>query len=570
MPLLALSSSLAVVVACATLMVLIARPAKYPAKKARRGITGLRLGTLLLLACGLGGLAASDADRVTLLLAGFCLVGTGAYLMTSKTRSRDRRSSVPHLLLLVLLAAVLLGLPIGAAVTVHSQTSDRQREMPQFDLKSQSGFGPARPAFGCRKPRECPGPQHVVFDSFENNPVDGDERRFFAWANPYSQSHAVVDSLRFSRNPPRAVTLRVFIDNDTYQYLNSGRNSAALGTHLRLVLPQRPVYEAFPTMYLYARNADPKVVWDTVAFTSARPMRLEYVSGSARVERREGKANGPLVRSEVPGNLASGAGVDLGQWKADFPYSGFVTFQVRVRPVPEPVRNPELTFGVGGNRAYAPARKFGLGKAPEFNAYSGSLETQYKCSRIRCVGPLNPALNVYLNHPLLGDEEDFVRAASNEETISTGVEKFRPVVVVRAGQILSVRVSIDNGADPDGIGAPSISALTARNVRAVVFLPQESGRDLAISAILFSKSTAPEQAIANLAVRSDEDIRLRRVPSPPLIESASGDTSLAGKHLFLTSHGIAINRRGPIVAKRLPPSFSAVRYITFSVRVLSG
>jgi hypothetical protein len=460
----------------------------------------------------------------------------------------------------------------GAAVIAFGVLAPREAvdsalaELLTAKVKTTGGFGPARRPFRCTEPTRCDGPRYVVFNSYLNNPKIRREQPFFAFTDREHPHENTTDSIDLGSGGPSVLTLRAFIDNDTYQQLEDLSTTDALDTHLRLALPHGPVYETFPTLYLYASNARPKLVWDTVLLRSDRPTLLTYVPGSARLYRRNDQ--GRFTTTSLSGTIASGTGLDLGRWPADFRYSGFVTFKLRAVPLNEPVRDPRATRAVvPGQVEYLPPTHHGIAAEP---VRDDEAREQFRCSPTRCNGPPFPTLDAYKNQPLLGDEADFIRAANGSEWSDKGFERYRTVAVVHPGDELKVRVSIDNSADPTAVGAPPLPQLVARDVLAHVFVPRTADRSLTILAAVHAANARPKTIVDGLPVRSSQPVRLEARPETLGVLTAAGLRRLP--HGFFTSlRGLfSPGQLGIRVAKALPPSFSKVLYVEFYVRVRSG
>jgi hypothetical protein len=465
----------------------------------------------------------------------------------------------------------LLAVATSAAVVViaggsHDETVTRGSPLIGVEpklLPSEAGFGPPRRVFRCTTPSYCVGPHYVTFNSYYNTPQQKAEQPFLKALVSEGKLTDAVDNLSIDHFSSR-ITFRAYIDNNTYQKLSGLATTDALDTHLRLAIPTGPVYEAWPTTYLYARNAKPKLIWDTTHLYGTRPFRLSYIPGSARMERRG--ADGNFFSRRINGNLTSGEGLALGRWPADFYYSGYVTFQLRVETLPEPVRDPNATRAIGYGRVfYPPPARTGRAMEPVNDSEVGE---QFRCVRTRCNGSPFPSLNGYLNHPKLGDEADFVRAASASDYGNTEVERYHTVAVVKPGDELKVRITIDNSADIQAIGAPPLAQLIARNIRARVFIPQTAGRDLVVLARVTGANTRPTAIIDGLPVRSDRSIRLEPRPETLAALTADGFRRLPPR-IFVNRVNSRFFRPGVRVARMLSPSFSKVLYVEFYVRVFS-
>jgi hypothetical protein len=321
--------------------------------------------------------------------------------------------------------------------------------------RSKSGFGPARPVFRCTRPNECAGPDFVTFNSYMNNPVIGDERYFLAVTEASTGDAApVVDSIQIEK--PTELVFRVSIDNNAFQVSSQifhivpfMLSTDAMATRLRVALPDGPTYDSFPTAYLRAANTKPQTIWDTVRVFSARPMTLTYIPGSAFVDR--GTGAGKVITQRLDDAIVSSQGASLGAWKADFPFAGYVTFRVRATPLPEPVRDPRATRPLRPDVTYPPPSDSGEAKEP---VHDGTPGDQFLCQPASCVGAPYVTLNAYSNHPVLGDEADFMRGMVERDFASTETADYRTVALVQPGDNLRVRVAIDNGADPQAVGAP--------------------------------------------------------------------------------------------------------------------
>ncbi len=525
---------------------------------------------LLLLGASFVGIARLNGSKALRVIVGVEILLTGLYVLyvaagSRPTESRGQRTPGAKWLMGMALLAVV-GLPVFAALASEKQTTPDRTPLVHVTTKAISGFGPPRPVFRCTKPMSCEGPKYVVFNSYVNNAKAGDERPFLSVRNPYGRQHRVVDSL-FLDGKPRLLMLRAFIDNNTYQHLPGVQTTDAMDTRLRLVLPSHPTYETTPTAYLYAGNARPKMIWDTISLYSVhRPVRLTYVPGSTSLYRKS--KDGRDITEPLADGVVSTHGLSLGRWKADFRYSGYVDFQVRVTPLPEPVRNPQDTRGFGSQVVYLPPVKRGLAKEPLPDGDS-VVGDRFSCTQTRCKGPPFPELNAYQNHPLLGDEADFVRGTLVGDYRNEGVELYHTVAVVRPGDQLKVRIAIDNGGDPTAISALPLNQLVARDMRARVLLPTGSGRELFVSAYLDSANTRPREISDLLPVRSQQMIRLRLRPRTAGILSADG-LRLAPHTLFAKSDVPPSRRqRWGVTIGNIPPSFSKVVYVMFYLEVLA-
>lgn len=466
------------------------------------------------------------------------------------------------LIVIAAVAPMIVGALRGLFDSESSSSEPRRSKLDDFragGVQSTPGSGPPRRTFGCRLPTACEGPLYVALNSYFNNPRAGDERRFLALASP--GGGPVVDRLHLGRTS-QTLTVRTFVDNNTYPHVD-GRVTDALDTRLRLALPDEPVYESNPTAYLYASNTRPQIIWDTVSVSSQRPVRLSYVKGSTTLTKR--RSRGRVATTPLPDGVDAQDGLRLGRWKADFVNSGYINFKVQARALNEPVQDPRATRGIGSRVVYRPPSTEGLHREPAREGLAGD---RYPCSLTSCDGPPFPALNAYQGHPLLGDEADFVRGALSSDYGDLGVEHYRSVIVVRPGDQLIVRVTVDNGGDPEAIGAPPAEQLVARDIRAKVTVPSGANRHGWISAELSSRNTQPSVVADGLPIRSREPIRLRVRPETIAILTDRGlkvpwPRDGIGSSRFT-------RREWSIRIGDVEPSFSKVRYLQFYVRVGSG
>jgi hypothetical protein len=433
-------------------------------------------------------------------------------------------------------------------------------ERDPFDGGMQAGYGPDRVPFRCRRPSECDGPKFVTFNSYWNAVDYGDERAFFD-VKRLSDGAGTPwhDWLRVQA--PTTLLMRAYIDNNTYQSL-PGKVTDAIDTRLRLELPDEPVYAAHPTVYLRAENAKPQVIWDTVFLYGSRPMRMTYVPGSAEITRRED--GGPFETGPAPEGLDTAEGMDLGRWKADFVNSALVTFRVRISFLPEPVQDPRATWqeATGTVRVVAePPARSGPLREPEMDSDTGA---RFHCGATSCAGPPYVALNAYEDHPLLGDEADFLRAEPQGTYGDTGGHRYASAVQVRPGDRLYVRVSIDNGADPEAIGAPPPNQLLARDIRVKVMLPAGPATSQSIVAFIESPNAEPTEITDTLPIVSDRPVRIRYSPGTAVTASSQDQRRLRRNLFALSDEAVKIENWGATIPD-LPPSFSRVTYVGFTI-----
>ena len=453
----------------------------------------------------------------------------------------------------------------GRAVQEDGSTSgpppenEPQAKRVGFSSGMQLGYGPDRTPFRCERPDDCEGPSFVSFNSYVNAANYGDERAFFdAKRTSEGPGTSYHDSLHIQSST--TLLMRAYVDNDAYQD-SSGANDA-INTRLRVELPDSPVYEAHPTAYLKAENAKPPVVWDTVYLYAPRPMRITYIPDSTEVTRRHD--GGPFVTEPAPDGVETGEGMDLGRFEPDFVNGALVTFRVRVTFLPEPVRDPQATWlGSTVPIVMLPPTKSGPLREPETDGYAG---VRFRCRERSCKGPPYVALNAYKNHPLLGDEADFVRAEPSDTYGETGESRYASVVEVRPGDRLDVRILVDNGGDPAAIGAPPPERLTARHVRVRVMLPAEPANSSSIVVFINCPNASPTQIVDTLSIRSMRPVRIRYSSGTASFSTSYG-TDRLGESLFALSDEAREAKDWGLTIAAIPPSFSAVAYVGFTVVV---
>jgi hypothetical protein len=466
----------------------------------------------------------------------------------------------------LLITGVLGGSQGSAGSTYGTIQGDGDAGEPQPENKSkrvgfssgmQLGYGPDRVSFRCERPDECDGPPFISFNSYFNAPNYGDERAFFD-AKRASEGAGTDYQDSFHIQSSTTLVMRAYVDNNAYQD-PSGANDA-IDTRLRLELPDSPVYEAHPTAYLRAENTRPRVIWDTVYLHASRPMRITYVPGSTEVTRRhDGDA---FVTEPAPNGVETNQGMDLDRFEPDFVNSALVTFRVRVTFLPEPVRDPQATWLASTvPMTMLPPATSGPLREPEVDGYTG---VRFRCGERSCQGPPYVALNAYENHPLLGDEADFVRAEPGDTYSETGESRYASVAEVRPGDQLDVRILIDNGGDPAAIGAPPPERLTARDIRVRVMLPAGPANSSAIVVFIECPNARPTQIVDTLSIRSKRPVRIRYSPRTASFSTSYG-TDRLGEGLFALSDGAKEAKDWGVTISAIPPSFSAVAYVGFTV-----
>lgn len=205
-----------------------------------------------------------------------------------------------------------------------------------------AGFFPSdRPTYTCGATRPdgttpCEGADHVVFNSFTNNPVVGDERPFLAG----SMNGGNVQDRVLVKNGD-VVTLRIYVHNNADPNKIGAEAAKAKNVRVSVLVPNDTKADHNLTAYIKAANANPGTVTDTMSIAGDKAMSLEYVKGSAKFDH---KADGVNRRVDaVDDSIVTQNGASLGDINGCFQYSGYVTVQVKVTMKTDtpPVTPPE-------------------------------------------------------------------------------------------------------------------------------------------------------------------------------------------------------------------------------------
>lgn len=201
-----------------------------------------------------------------------------------------------------------------------------------------AGYYPAdRQTYNCITPDNCPGADHVVFDSFTNNPVVGDERPFLAGS---INSQPVQDRLKVKDGDTIVVRAYVHNDADATKMGNNEANTLAKNVVMRVLVPTASQKDMNIVAFINADNASPKSINDTMSVYGDNAFTLEYVKGSAQFEHKpDGKT---LVTDKLSDSIVTSSGASLGNIYGCFAYSGYVTLTVKVH-MPTPPVTPPVT-----------------------------------------------------------------------------------------------------------------------------------------------------------------------------------------------------------------------------------
>lgn len=193
-----------------------------------------------------------------------------------------------------------------------------------------AGFGPANRPTMTWNGDNTPGANHVVFNSFVNNPVWGDERDFV---------RAGVEQRDSSRTDPVTnvqdgdiVNVVMFVHNNADPSLNASGQGIARDTTVRATIPGATAQSQDITGYISASNAQPREIWDTVTINSSSVYSMDYIPGSVRVS--GGLGNGAYDKALPNADITKGfkIGEDLdGDMSGCFQYIQYVTFKVKIQ-----------------------------------------------------------------------------------------------------------------------------------------------------------------------------------------------------------------------------------------------
>ena len=194
-----------------------------------------------------------------------------------------------------------------------------------------AGYFPAdRQTYTCATPTSCLGANHVVFDSFTNNPVVGDERPFLAGSVGGAN---VQDTVNVKDGD--IVTLRAYIHNNADPNLIGIPAATAHNVKIHVALPTVTQQNQGVVAFISASNANPGTINDTMQLTGARAFSVQYVPGSAVFQHKpDGKT---LVNQSISDNIVGANGTYLGDVHGCFDFSGYVTIKVTVHMPTTPV-----------------------------------------------------------------------------------------------------------------------------------------------------------------------------------------------------------------------------------------
>lgn len=220
-----------------------------------------------------------------------------------------------------------------------------------------AGFFPAdRQTYTCITPTNCPGADHVQFNSFTNNPVVGDERPFFAGS---LNGANVQDRIKVTNG--QTVVLRAYVHNNADPNKIGAAAAVARNVKIRMMLPTVKQKDQNLVSFITAANATPGTVNDTMSLYADKDFTIEYVPGSAKFDY---KPDGTNMTSAKLNDSIVATGASLGDIHGCFQYSGYVTLSVKVKmeetppvtpPVTPPTTPPTTTPPTPGKTAPTPS-----------------------------------------------------------------------------------------------------------------------------------------------------------------------------------------------------------------------
>jgi uncharacterized repeat protein (TIGR01451 family)/LPXTG-motif cell wall-anchored protein len=197
-----------------------------------------------------------------------------------------------------------------------------------------ASWGPDRPIYNW----DGPAADHVVFNSFIDNPVQGDERNFMRVREASQPSDTYVDNIALQAN--KEYVIHIYYHNNASTTLNDAAHNyagVAKGAYVKAAIPGKVENGSTGTVsqgYIGATNASPKEVWDDIKFSNntGSDLGLQYIAGSAKIN-NFGATNGQTLSDSV---VTTGAAIGYNSLNGEVPgcneFSGYVTFRVKAVP----------------------------------------------------------------------------------------------------------------------------------------------------------------------------------------------------------------------------------------------
>ena len=154
-------------------------------------------------------------------------------------------------------------------------------------LTAYAGYFPAdRQTYTCVNGNQCAGADHVVFDSFVNNPVVGDERPFFAGS---LNGANVQDRIKVKNGD--VIVLRAYVHNNADPNKIGAAAAVAHNVKIKVIVPSVSKNDQNLVAFISAANANPGTINDTMSLYGDRAFTLQYVNGSAKFTHKPGGHN---------------------------------------------------------------------------------------------------------------------------------------------------------------------------------------------------------------------------------------------------------------------------------------
>ncbi len=208
-----------------------------------------------------------------------------------------------------------------------------------------AGYSPAdRQTYTCITPTNCPGADHVVFNSFTNAPNYGDERGFLdARDGAINTEGGWLDSIKVKDG--QKVTFRVYIHNNANPAAIGEENATAKNTKVEVYLPDAKKTVTKAAAEISASNANPGSVSDTVDISGDQPFSIAFDRNTPLTLTYRPGGQGDFVTMNIPAemvNIASDGylSVNFGDWHGCFNYGGLMTVTAVVKTDQKPPVTP--------------------------------------------------------------------------------------------------------------------------------------------------------------------------------------------------------------------------------------
>jgi uncharacterized repeat protein (TIGR01451 family) len=184
------------------------------------------------------------------------------------------------------------------------------------------------------------GADHVVFNSFVNNPVWGDERDFVR-AAVEQRDDKYKDPLADVKDGD-TVNVIMFVHNNADSALNADGSGVALNTTVKADIPTGVTNAQEIKGYISADNATPQTIFDTVSINGADKFAMEYVPGSVHISGNH--INQDLPNADIRTGFKIGDQLD-GKFKGCFEFVQYVTFKVKISKPSISIEKTERKLG---------------------------------------------------------------------------------------------------------------------------------------------------------------------------------------------------------------------------------